>query len=776
MVGDDKIELFEPRPLGAEPRRTQLLKGHSPAGDAKEGASLATYLRILQKRRWTIFSVLAVAFTLTLIITVREKPVYRAQAMLEIEQENPNIITVQQLFQLQNVSDDYLQTQYKILKSDTLAWRVIQQLNLGHAEEFNPPGSVWPWQLKNARAAVVAIVSLDAAQEQAVLARFEDRLNVEPVLRSRIVKVGFDSYDPALASNVVNTLSAAYIQENLQSHWEATQKASGWLSEQLDNVRIKLEKSEDSLQEYAEKNGLLFLESGKGEGQNIVDARLQELQSEFTRVQADRYQKESLYHLVETGNYGALPGVFDNKMMQDLTVKLADLERQQAELASSFNPTYPKMKEIQSQIDRIQQFLKQQQEQAASHIANEYFAALRRETLVEQALKGEEKQANLVATRSVQYNILKREVETNKQLYEGLLLRLKEAGVSAGLKASNIRIVDPAVPPIKPVKPKMLANLTFGLILGLGLGVALVFLQERLDNSLKTADDVEHFLRVPALALIPSSESLCQRKNGHHRSLPQALFGLVGKEKLGTWKKESPGSWIRVDSNSLQHSALSEAFRGLRTSVLLSTVARPPRSLTFVSAEPGEGKTTTCSNLAISLAQLGKRVLIIDSDMRRPSIRSIFHVETTFGLVNYLTGRDDWRKLVQPTGLDGLDCLASGPVPPNPSELLSSGRMEALIHEATEDYNFVLLDSPPVLNIADGRILVTMAEGAILVVKGGVTPRELVHRAQAYICDAGAHLIGVVLNYVNLRRDDYYYSRYDYYSEHAGNRSEEAQP
>jgi capsular exopolysaccharide synthesis family protein len=775
LTEDNKLELFEPGPLSADQRRTRLLKENSSGGAAEEGPNLRAYLRIMQKRRWTILSVLCVTFTVILIATVREKPVYRAEAMLEIEEENPNIITVQQLFQFQNVSDDYLQTQYKILKSDTLARQVIQQLHLDQVQEFNPPGHAW--QMKSVRAGGADVtLPVDATHEQAVLTRFGDRLSIEPILRSRLVRVSFDSYDPQLASNVINTVTAAYTQENLEARWEATQKASGWLSEQLDDIKIRLEKSEDKLRQYAEENGLLFLESGKGEGENIVDARLRALQDELTQVQADRYQKESLYRLVESGNYGALPGVFDNKMIQDLTVKLADLERLQAELAPNFNSSYPKMKEIQSQIDRIQQFLKQQREQAVANIASEYFAARRREALIAQAFKDQEKQANIVATRLVQYNILKREVDTNKQLYEGLLLRLKEAGVSAGMKASNIRIVDSAVPPTSPVKPRMLSNLAVALMLGLGFGIGLVFLQERLDNSLKSADDIEHFLRVPALALIPSSQSLLHEKNGHRKSLPSALLGVVGRQKPAPLKKDSPDDWVRVDSERLGPSALSEAFRGLRTSVLLSTAARPPRSLTFVSAEPGEGKTTICSNLAISLAQLGKRVLVIDSDMRRPCIRAFFHVEPRTGLSNYLTGHDNWRELVQPTEFNGLDCLASGPVPRNPSELLSSGRMETLILDAAAHYGFVLLDSPPLLNVADGRILVTMAEGAILVVKGGVTPRELVHRAQLCVTDVGAHLIGVVLNNVDPRHGSYYYSRYYYYSDQSDHDSQEPKP
>jgi capsular exopolysaccharide synthesis family protein len=500
-----------------------------------------------------------------------------------------------------------------------------------------------------------------------------------------------------------------------------------------------------------------------------VDQRLRQLQDEMTKAQADRYTKESLYRLAEGGEYSSLPGVVDNKLMQDLTVRLADLQREKAALTPAFTSDYPKMKQIQSQMDDIEKTLNQERKRAAQRIIDDYLAAVRREALVRGAFEQQRRQANVVAARVVQYNILKREVDTNKQLYEGLLQRLKEAGVSAGINASNIRIVDAAVPPTRPVRPRPFVNLALALLLGLGGGVGMAFLLEHLDNTLKTPDDVELLLRVPALALIPARESL------NHKNM--VVYGLAelgsslpnGNGKLLPREKVAAKSWIRIDGNGTQHSALSEAFRSLRTSVLLSTADRPPRSLTFVSAEPGEGKTTIASNLAISLAQLGKRILLIDGDMRRPCVHKLFDIGDHFaGLVNYLTGREAWRELVRPTGTEGLDCLVCGPVPPNPSELLSSDGMQTLIREALGEYQFVLVDAPPLLNVADGRILTTMVEGVILVVKGGFTPRELVQRAQFYVRDVGAHLIGVVLNDVDLRHEGYSYYHYSGYGESKG--------
>ena len=761
MAEENKIQLFEPIRAKLERLRPELLEPYQIT-EAEDGPDLRAYWRIFQKRRWTILSILLVTFAAVLIVTIKEKPVYRANALLEIEKENPNIATVQELFQMEAVSDNYLETQYKVLQSDTLARRVIEELRLSQVKEFNPPKGEWFWQ--NAHAAgLTEGLAVDPETEQAILVRFNDRLSVEPVRRSRLVQVSFESQDPQVAAKAVNALASNYIQENLESRWQTAQKASEWLSQQLQSFKAKLEKSEDDLQLYAQKNGLLFLETEKGDTENIVDERLRQLQDELTRAQADRYAKESLDRLAEAGDYSSLPGVEDNKLMQDLTERLSDLEKEEAALTPTFTSDYPKVKQLQSQIDDVQKVLNQERKRAAQRIVDEYTAAVRREALVREAFEQQQQQANRVAARAVQYNILKREVDTNKQLYEGLLQRLKEAGVSAGVNASNIRIVDAAVAPTKPVSPRPILNLGLALLLGLGCGIGAAFLQEHLDDTLKNSDDIERLLHVPSLALIPSRDSLNHTSAGVYEAAERTPALSNGNGNQASLMKSSENAWIRIDGNGTQHSAFSEAFCGLRTSVLLSAAGRPPRSLTFVSAEPGEGKTTIASNLAISLAQLGKRVLLIDGDMRRPCVHKLFDIEDrSEGLVTCLTGDQAWRQLVRPTGMADLSCLVCGPVPPNPSELLSSDRMQMLIREAMVDYDFVLVDAPPLLNVADGRILATMVEGAILVVKGGFTPRELAQQAQLHIRDVGAHLIGVVLNDVDVRLNGYYKAYYKY--------------
>lgn len=758
----DNIELYDPATSALEHRRAEIFSA-TDATDIEESLDLRAHWRVLKKRRWTILSILAAIFTIALVATLKEKPVYRAQTLLEIEKQNLEIPTVQELFQLENVSDTYLETQYKLLKSESLAKRVIASLHLERVRELNPAANATTGAKEPGLSGSAGETHPDARTIQAIVLNFEDRLHVQPVERSRLVVVSFDSQDPNLAANVANSLGANYIQDSLEARWNATQQARDWLSQQLDDLKIKLEKAEEELQRYAKGNGLIFLESDKGNTENITSERLREVQHELTQAQANRYQKESMYRLVEAGDYGSLPGAVENALMQNLTLRLSDLEAEHAKLATTYSGDYSKVKQVQNQIHEIRSALTVERKRVANRIANDYSVAVRGEALVEKAFVAQQKQANDVAAKSVQYSILKREVDTNKKLYDGLLSRLKEAGISAGLKASTIRIVDQAVPPTGTVKPRVFLNLALGLGLGLCCAIGVAFLLEHLDNTLKTPDDVERFLQLPALALIPAFESL----NGNSRGVYGLSSGKLMAKRKDQTAPRAPGLY-RIDETGPQFSVLREAFRSLRTSVLISTADRAPRSILITSAQPGEGKTTVSTNLAISLAQLGQTVLLIDGDMRRPTIHKAFQVKTESGLVSYLTGHQDWPAVVVPTNIPGLDIIPCGPVPPNPAELLSSERTRTLVVEALEKYTTVVLDSPPILNVADSRILSVLVDGVLLVARGNSTPRELVKRAQAHARNAGANIIGIVLNSVNVHRMDYYaygYAHYDAYFE-----------
>ena len=763
MDPETKISLYDTTPAAIAKRRPPAVPSFE-ADEADKVPDLLEYGRVIKKRRATILTIAFVVFTIGLFATLKEKPVYRARVLVEIQKENPDIPTLQELFQVESISDTYLETQYRILKSENLARRVIADLKLDRLTEFYQPAFWWtrPKQEASLSPAVDAggNVSPESVIDNEVLKKFQDRLDVEPLKRSRLVEVSFESNDRNLAAQVVNTLAATYIQQNLEARWQASQKASEWLSQQLLGMKSKLEKSEDDLQQYARDNGLLFLETDKGTSENIVTQRLRQLQEELTKSQADRYEKESLYLLVQQGDFASLPGVFNNKLMQDLTEKLAELERERSRLTSIFNPDYPQVKEIQSQIDESQTTLSGERERAAKAITNDYRAAVGRENMLQQAFKDQQREADLIAEKSVQYNILKREADTNKQLYVGLLEKLKETGVSTSMKATNIRVIDPAYPPKKPDSPRIPLNLSLALLLGLSLGIGAAFLQEHLDNSFKTAGEIERFLQLPALASVPAIES-STNGNGH---------GLYARARhLANDKHRSTSivpSWNRIEGNG-QNTPLAEAFHELRTSVLLSTAKHPPRTLLVTSAKGGEGKTTVAANLAVSLAQLGEKVLLIDADLRRPSLHKFFGVANTSGLVNFLTGSPDWRSLLSQAAPIGLFVMPSGPVPPNPADLLSSEYMPLLIREATKEYKFVVLDSPPLLNLADSRVLATLVDGVILVVGGGITPRELVHRAYASAVDAGSHVLGATINFADAKSD--YYS-YGYHQENNGHK------
>lgn len=764
MGDQNKLELFARRAraeragLGSLDNRVVDLSDSFEILEPDEPIDLRAYARILRKRLTTVLIVFFLVFTVILIATLKERPVYRAQVLLEIQKENPDIPTIKDLYELESVSESYLKTQYSILTSESVARQVIDQLHLDSLPEFNKP-KWWEFRARVFKPSkqTFAMDLVDRVRDlevyRRVLERFQDRLTVDPVSQSRLVNVSFDSNDAQRSARIVNTLAEDYIDQNLDARWKATQKATDWLSQQLVGVKAKLEKSEELLQDYAQRNGLVFLETDKGTRENAANGRLQQLQEELTKAQAGRYEKESVYRLVEAGDYGSLPGVVDNKLIQDLSERLAELNRELADLSTKFNPQYPRVKEIQSQIDEIESALKEERQRAADKITNEYLAAVRRESLVNQALQGQQKQVNLIAEKAVQYNILEREVETNKQLYEGLLQRLKEAGVSASLKASNIRIVDSAVPPVKPAKPKIPLNLAVATLLGLVLGISTAFLQERLDDTLKGADDVERVFGLSALALIPSVRHLNEDRPSVRKLLDRTK-GLKSGQN-GTASNPS-ASWHRIDERGKPQAALVEAFRSLRASVLLSTADRPPGSLLITSTLPGEGKTTVATNLAISLAQLGQRVLLVDADLRFPSLQRLFSVRESLGLVSLLTGQQDWRSAVCPSGSPGLDVLLCGPVPPNPAELLSSKSMETFLRSAKSGYAFVILDSSPLLTLADSRILASLVDGVLLVVKCGATPREQVVQSQSSIRVAGANLIGVVLNNVSLHTNGYY--------------------
>jgi polysaccharide biosynthesis transport protein len=709
---------------------------------------LLDYWQVVLKRRWTVLACLLVVFATVAISTLKKRPIYEGKVELEINPEEPRVLNFKEISQETPTVDvdSYRETQYKVIQSRTLAEKVVNDLRLYQLPEFYRSHGIFGLFESDPK----KIPSRwdpgppDAASEayRNCVSRFRSAMDVSPVRRSNLVDVTFDSYDPQLASLIANKLADDYIKQNLQVKWDETLQASEWLQGKLVELKAKLEKAEDALQAYAQAKGLVFI----SEKQNMVNARLEELLQKYTEAQAERYSKESLYSLIETGKVQNLPGVLDNRLIQDLEERLTDSQREYAQVTTWVKPDYPRARQIQKQINSLQVKIDQEKEAVIQNIIDNYHSAVQRESYLAKAVEDEKKEVNEVANRSIQYNILKREVDTNKQLYEGLLQRMKEAQVSAGLKASNIRIVDSAEVPKFPSKPHVFLSLSLGVMLGLGVGIGLAFFQEYLDKTLKTPDEVEKLLRLPSLGVLPR-------------------FGLNGSSKAAEDDLALAGPpREKVIAPAIQtEPEVIEAFRSLRTSILLS--ASPvPKLILITSALPGEGKTTTTVNLGATLASLGSRVVIVDCDMRRPACHRSAGVENKPGFVQCLTGHVGLPEAVLPVpGVANLSVIPCGPIPPNPAEVLSSPMTAELLRKLRSEFEYVLVDSPPLLSVADSRILATLTDAALLVTRAFETPSDAVRRARALLYGAGARVLGVALNDVDLHRESYGSNSYYHY-------------
>jgi succinoglycan biosynthesis transport protein ExoP len=708
-----------------------------PAWTPQKEVNLLDYLIVLRKHQWMILTFLLTVVTIVTIASFKMKPVYVASARVEVDRESNGPLPFQGTDYDEYVDmDNYLQTQAQILQSETLAMDTIRSLDLPRYQEFGGD----PRALVNAG---------PNQKTPPILGDFLSRLTVSRVPNSRLIEVQFAAEDPQLAARVVNAHLHNYIERNFKSRYDATMQASSFLSSELEELRLKMEKSDAAEVAYERQNQIWMVDAN----QNTTTQKLSALSTALTTVQTDLAQKEAMYDLAHSDNADTLPDVVNNPTVQDLMRKKTDIDEQYADALSQFGPNWPKVQLLKAQDENIASQLKAAKVSAVQLVDDQYHQAEAHERLLERDLTHQEMLADNMAQRLVEYNMLKHDAETNKQLYDGLLEKLKEAGISAGLRSSNIRIVDPALVPSVPARPQKSRNIFLAFLVGLVGGVGLAYLREYLDNTIKSPDDVQNLTGLPCLAVVPAFA-----RNGSR------ALARISKQAGAATNGDS-----RVELVSLQQpkSVVSEAFRALRTSLLLSQADHAPQVILVTSALPREGKTTSAANLAITLAQLGDRTMVMDSDLRKPGIRRALSLPNghahEIGLSSYLAGVASLQDIiVSHPAVPNLDAIATGPIPPNPADLLSSHRMAEAIEDLRQQYKFIVIDSPPIMAATDAVILSALTDGVLLVVWSNETPKEAFSRTRELLAGVKGHLLGVVLNAVNAGAPDYYYS-YRYY-------------
>jgi polysaccharide biosynthesis transport protein len=686
---------------------------------------------ILRKRKWVLFTTMLVVLTISIIQTARTTPLYDASARLAFYREDGDMLGMKDASNSGSTEDfDYtvsLDTQARVIQSDVVALQVIRGMHLDTNRTFAK-------KIADRKDKT----QLTPDNEADLLENFRGSLRVVPIRNTRILELHFSSPDPKLAADIVNTLMRTYVEHNFKTKLDATLQATDWMASQIADLQLKVEASQQALVKYQRENQIL----GTDEKQNITTSKLDQLNHELTQAQADRIQKEAKYQNTLSGNLAAIPELSQNTLIASLQEQAAIAEREYAEANVRFGPNYPKVVELQQKMEQARASVKQAIDTVSLRIKADYQTALERERLLSRAFDSQKTEANNLNEKSIQYELLKRDAELNRKLYESLLEKSKEANVSAGLKSNNVRPVDTARTPRFPSSPNIPRNMILALLLGTSTGVALAFVLEGLDNRVRTPDHIEATIGMPALATIP---------------LQHEPKGLRKATALAA-KNDGGSSGLIVSTRPRSH--VAEAYRALRTSILLALSDQPPKSIVVTSGLPREGKTTTSLNLAAVLAQKGARVLLVDADLRRPSVHTVLRIRGTSGLSTLLTGGAVFEDVVQPApGVSNLWVVPAGAPPSQPSELLSSAKMRELITRWEGEYDHVIIDTPPVLSVTDAVSLSSDVDGVLMVVRAGNTRRDALRRMQELLAQVNARQLGVVLNAIDLTASDtaYYY-------------------
>jgi len=727
-------------------------------GRADEEPRVLEYWRLLRRGwRWVACAVVASVLATGAWVLTRT-PLYTATSTILIERQTPQVLDVRNLVAdgLSGDESNYYRTQREILRSRALGGEVIRDLDLERNPIFTgrdeEPGLLAA-ALAAARARLLAAlrpapprVAEDRLGVPAALVdRYLGTLAVDPITRTRLARVRFTSPDPDLASRVVNAHVDAYVQQGLRLRSQAGEKARSFLETKLLELKEHLEDSELSLNAYRREKGILSLD----EKENIVVERLSELNHLLSRAEARRIALEAEVRLVHEREFEVLPAVASSTLIQALKGQLAEAERDYVELSSQFTQAYPAVQQAQAKVSEMRSRLETETRQVAAAIESRYLAAREEENQLRARMEAQKTATLAFKDTAVQYAILKRETDANRELYDSILQRMKELGVAAAVQASNVSVIDAAAPPRFPSSPRKTRALLLALLTGLAVGVAFVLARDYFDSSLKSPEDVERHLHYPSLGIVPDFQALVAPTS------PAQIAAADDTPVAAPDPDGAPGTDVTLVPARDGFSVVTESYRTLRTALIFSQPESAPQTMLFTSAMESEGKTTTALNTAIVYAKLGARVLVIDADLRRASCHRKLGLQNGHGLSAILAGRCCLDDVVRTTSVERVFLLRAGALPPNPTELLGSRAMAHLLAEAAGKFDYVIIDSPPVMAVNDAVVLSPLVEGVVMIVKAHVTPRQILQRAGARLAQARARVLGVVLNKVDAASDNY---------------------
>ena len=698
---------------------------------AGEGESLGRFVQFLKKRGWLILLAMITGLAGAIAANLLMHKEYTAFAQIEIVPDMSEEFRLEQIQDLAAGSDDAekLDTETEILRSRSLALQTITSLHLESNPDFLALPKGHPWDLSS------------PSVREVMIETFLDRLVITRSGHTSILDIAVRSRKPALSSLIVNTLIDNYIERSFHDNYAATEKISGWLNAQLNGLKESLGKSQQQMISYQRDLGIV----GMDPKDSVVVTNLEELNKQLADAQVDRMVKEARLRAIKSSS----PDVIDAAASTDVSLQesrqsLAQLKTEYTSLIQTYGPAYPRVKALKAQIDQLEQSVGTAERAEVDRAQKEFDAAQNNENMLRKDLNDEEQHAYNNGEKSADFEFARQNYEANRLLYDGLQERLQEAGIMAGLHSSSIHIVDNADVPTDPSRPRTKANIALGLGGGLFLGFGIALLLEGLDTNLKTMTDIERALQLPLLAAIPSVDA--------EELLPSKFRELAVARGSSAWSR------------------IAESLRGMRTSVLLSSPGTPPQVLMITSTRPAEGKSSVATLMAITFALNGSRVLLIDADLRRPSVHLRFRLPKGLGLSSVLSGKATPSKaIIEWPDLPNLHVMTSGPVPPLPSELLGSKQMEDLIADMRSEYEFILIDTPPVLAVTDASILSRLTDAALLIIRYGTAQRHVVQRCADLLERSGAHLLGVAINAVDFKAPEYseYYGRkyYEYYGE-----------